>query len=145
MKEQSKKFNYIREWPVSFTSFFPLIFRGKCKLKYIEIVAPFLKTRSMYVLTHRVFTFSKPLFKLTFYLSETPQKYFFSPSVYFTSTFFPSTSALTYLIFCTLFYLLFLSITYGKVDTFQAALEVKQQTTGQQDYQFCFLASWSRH
>ena len=38
-----------------------------------------------------------------------------------------------------------LSITYGKVDTFQAALEVKQQTTGQQDYQFCFLASWSRH
>ena len=44
MKEQSKKFNYIREWPVSFTSFFPLILRGKCKLKYIEIVAPFPET-----------------------------------------------------------------------------------------------------
>lgn len=67
-----------------------------------------------------------------FVLSPNPLKYI--EIVFFLS----STSAF-------LLSAMFLSITYGKVDTFQAPLEVKQQTTGQQDYQFCFLASWSRH
>ena len=65
-----------------------------------------------------------------------------NPLKYIEIVFFPSTTSA---FLHPLLSAMFLSITYGKVDTFQAALEVKQQTNGQQDYQFCFLASWSRH
>lgn len=145
MKEQNKKFNYIRKWPVSFTSFFPLILRGKCKLKYIEIVAPFPKTRSMYLLSHPVFTFSKPLVQIHCLFVRLLKSIFFSIGLLYIFVFFEYFNIALFYFLHPLLSVMFLSITYGKVDTFQAALEVKQQTTGQQDYQFCFLASWSRH
>ena len=104
-------------------------------LKYIEIVAPFPETTVDVCINSSCIHFFKATCLNSSFICQRLIKrillfigliYIFASSEYLSievSYFLhPFLSAM------------FLSITYGMVDTFQAALEVKQQTTGQQDY-----------
>ena len=114
-------------------------------MKYIEIVAPFPETTVYVFINSSCIHFFKATCLNSLFICQRLLKVFFLHRSTLHLRFFLSTSALWYHFLHPLLPAMFLSITYDKVDTFQAALEVKQQTTGQQDYQFCFLASWSRH
>lgn len=104
-------------------------------LKYIEIVAPSLETTVDVCINSSCIHFFKATCLNSSFICQRLIKrillfigliYIFASSEYLSievSYFLhPLLSAM------------FLSITYGMVDTFQAAPEVKQQTTGQQDY-----------